>query len=76
MRRFFQSQWRRLELFFNTKKKLDQNSPHSSRNKKLSSLPKVRRIIRRFEGPLVVLSGFTLIFGLAVIVSTDRYITA
>jgi len=38
--------------------------------------PKVLRALSRFEGPLMVLSFFTLVFGLVVMVSTDSHITA
>lgn len=38
--------------------------------------PKLRRVINRFEGPLVVLSSSALIFGLIIMVSTDRHISA
>lgn len=44
--------------------------------RKLKPSPKLRRVVNRFEGPLVVLSFSTLVFGLIVIVSTDRHISA
>ena len=45
-------------------------------NEKWKSSPKLRRVINRFEGPLVVLRSSALIFGLIVMVSTDRHISA
>ncbi|CAC9491546.1 hypothetical protein BPUTSESOX_1525 [uncultured Gammaproteobacteria bacterium] len=45
-------------------------------NQNWKSSPKLRRVINRFEGPLVVLSSSALIFGLIIMVSTDRHISA
>lgn len=45
-------------------------------NEKWKSSPKLRRVINRFEGPLVVLRSSALIFGLIVMVSTDGHISA
>lgn len=44
--------------------------------KRWNTSPGLRRVVRRFEGPLIVLRGFTLTFGLIIIVSTDSHMTA
>lgn len=45
-------------------------------DRKWKSFPKLRRVVNRFEGPLVVLRSSALVFGLIVIISTDRHISA